>query len=378
VTAPLRAFRQIRSGEDVIHLAVRLGLLVFLIYWSFILVQPFVPILAWSAVLAVALYPAFDWLSNHLGGRPKLAATVITALCLAIIIGPVAWLGIGLIDSLVELSERFSDGKPLVPSPPAGLGDWPIIGQPLHDFWSNASTNLEAAFRQLAPYLKPVAGFMLAFAGGLGVGAVKFLLAVILAGFLLPSGPRLVSAGRGFLSHVVAQRSAEFVALAGATIRSISQGVIGIAILQALLTGLGLKLVGVPHASVLSFAVLIFGILQIGSLIVMLPVIIWIWGAKDFAIALPITIFLALVGLSDNVLKPLLVGRGLTTPMPVIFIGLIGGTLAHGIVGLFVGPIVLAVAWELMRAWLREDRTAPASADDELAKRQNADGTLVP
>jgi predicted PurR-regulated permease PerM len=375
----LRAFRQIRSGEDVIHLAVRLGLLVFLIYWSFILVQPFVPILAWSAVLAVALYPAFDWLSNHLGGRPKLAATVVTAFCLAIIIGPVAWLGVGLIDSLVEISERFGNGRPLVPSPPAGLGDWPIIGQPLHEFWSKASNNLEAAFRQLAPYLKPVAGFMLTFAGGLGIGAIKFLLAVILAGFLLPSGPRLVSAGKGFLSHVVAQRSGDFLALAGATIRSISQGVIGIAIFQALLTGLGLKLAGVPHASVLSFAVLIFGILQIGSLIVMLPVIIWIWGAKDFAIALPITIFLALVGLSDNVLKPLLVGRGLTTPMPVIFIGLIGGTLAHGIVGLFVGPIVLAVAWELMRAWLREDRSAPASADDGVAqKRQDADGTLVP
>jgi predicted PurR-regulated permease PerM len=370
VTAPLKAFRQIRSGEDVIHLAVRLGLLVFLVYWSFILVQPFVPILAWSAVLAVALYPAFDWLSRHLGGRPKLAATVVTALCLAIIIGPVAWLGVGLIDSLLEISEQFGNGRLVVPSPPAGLGDWPIVGQPLHELWSKASTNLEAAFRQLAPYLKPVASFLLVFAGGLGIGALKFLLSVILAGFLLPSGPRLVSAGKGFLSHVVAQRSEDFLALAGATIRSISQGVIGIAIFQALLIGLGVKLAGVHHASVLSFAVLIFGILQIGSLIVLLPVIIWIWSAKDFAIALPITIFLALVGISDNVLKPLLMGRGLATPMPVIFIGLIGGTLAHGIVGLFVGPIILAVAWELMLAWIREDKVAPASADDEAAPQR--------
>jgi predicted PurR-regulated permease PerM len=367
VTAPLTAFRKIRSGEDVIHLAVRLGLLVFLVYWSFILVEPFVPILAWSAVLAVALYPAFDWLSNHLGDRPKLAAIVVTAVCLAIIIGPVAWLGAGLIDSLVEISEQFGNGRLLVPPPPARLGDWPIVGQPLYELWSNASNNLDAAFRQLAPYLKPVAGFLLTFAGGLGIGALKFLLSVILAGFLLPSGPRFVSAGRGFLSHVVAQRSEDFLALAGATIRSISQGVIGIAILQALLIGLGLKLAGVPHASVLALAVMILGILQIGSLIVLLPVIIWIWSVKDFAIALPITIFLALVGISDNVLKPLLVGRGLTTPMPVIFIGLIGGTLAHGIVGLFVGPIVLAVAWELMRAWIREDKTAPASADDKAA-----------
>jgi predicted PurR-regulated permease PerM len=368
VTAPLRAFRQIRSGEDVIHLAVRLGLLAFLVYWSFILVRPFVPILAWSAVLAVALYPAFDWLSSHLGGRPKLAATIVTGLCLAIIIGPVAWLGLGLIDSLTEMSEQFGNGRLVVPSPPPGLGDWPIVGQPLHELWSKASNNLEAAFRQFAPYLKPLAGFLLAFAGGLGIGTLKFLLSVILAGFLFPSGPRLVAASRGFLSHVVAQRSEDFLALAGATIRSISQGVIGIAIFQALLIGLGLKLIGVPHASVLSFAVLILGILQIGSLIVLLPVIIWIWSTKDLAIALPATIFLVLAGLSDNVLKPLLMGRGLATPMPVIFVGLIGGTLAHGIVGLFVGPIILAVAWELMRAWLREDKAASPGAGSDTSE----------
>jgi predicted PurR-regulated permease PerM len=188
-------------------------------------------------------------------------------------------------------------------------------------------------------------------------------LSVVLAGFLFPSGPRLVAASKGFLAHVVAQRGGDFLALAGATIRSISQGVIGIAIFQALLIGLGLKLTGVPHASVLSFAVLILAILQIGSLVVLLPVVIWIWSAKDFAVALPITIFLVLAGLSDNVLKPLLMGRSLTTPMPVIFIGLIGGTLAHGIVGLFVGPIILAVAWELMRAWIGEDRAATAGND---------------
>ena len=103
--------------------------------------------------------------------------------------------------------------------------------------------------------------------------------------------------------------------------------------------GLGLKLAGVPHASLLSFAVLILAILQIGSIIVVLPVLIWIWSAKDFAVALAMTIFLLLAGISDNVLKPLVMGRSLTTPMPVIFIGLIGGTLAHGIVGLFVGPM---------------------------------------
>ncbi len=257
----------------------------------------------------------------------------------------------------MRISDELGNGTIAVPSPPAELRNWPVVGDLVHEFWSKASINLEAAFRQLAPYLKPVASYLLVFAGGFGVGALKFLLSVILAGFLFQSGPRLVEAGKEFLSHVVAQRSEDFLSLAGATIRSISQGVIGIAIFQSLVIGLGLKIVGVPHAGIISLAVLIFGILQIGSLIVLLPVVIWIWSTKDFATAVPITIFLMLAGVSDNILKPLLMGRNLTTPMPVIFIGLIGGTLAHGIVGLFVGPIILAVAWELLKAWIHEDES---------------------
>jgi predicted PurR-regulated permease PerM len=125
----------------------------------------------------------------------------------------------------------------------------------------------------------------------------------------------------------------------------------------------GLKLAGVPRAGLLAFAVLVFAILQIGSAIVLVPVIIWIWATKDFALALPLTIYLAIVGLADNILKPILMGRGLNTPMLVIFIGVLGGMIAHGIVGLFVGPIILAVAWELMMAWIREERAEAAPPD---------------
>ena len=141
----------------------------------------------------------------------------------------------------------------------------------------------------------------------------------------------------------------------------VSQGVIGVAALQALLAGIGLKLAGVPHAGLLAFAVLVLAILQIGSAIVLFPVIIWIWATRDFAVALPLTIYLGIVGLADNILKPILMGRGLSTPMLVIFVGVLGGMIAHGIVGLFVGPIILAVTWELMMAWIREERAEAAS-----------------
>ena len=173
----------------------------------------------------------------------------------------------------------------------------------------------------------------------------------------------------------MAQGSQDFVALAGLTIRTVSQGVIGVAVLQSLLAGIGLKLAGVPHAGLLAFAVLVLAILQIGSAIVLVPVIIWIWATKDFAVALPLTIYLLVVGLADNILKPMLMGRGLSTPMLVIFVGVLGGMLAHGIVGLFIGPIILAVAWELMTAWIREDQAdaiAPDAEDD--GKKLAAEG----
>ena len=363
----LRAFRPNRSGEEASQLAIRLALLAGLIYWSFVLVRPFIPILAWSAVLAVALYPAYRWLSIHLGDRPKLASAIITLSGLAIVIGPATWLGVGLIDGLQHISEQLDSGGLRLPSPPAGIEDWPVIGPPLHELWNQASTNLEEAFREVAPRLKPLAGVVLSFAGSLGTGTLQFLASVILAGFLFPSGPRLVTATRNMLAHVVPQRSEQFLALAGATIRTVSQGVIGVAILQSLLAGIGLKVAGVPHASLLAFAILILAILQLGSALVLIPAVIWLWMTKDFALAFTMTIYLALVGLSDNVLKPLLMGRGLATPMLVIFIGVLGGILAHGIVGLFVGPIVLAVAWELMMAWIKDEASSAAVAGADRA-----------
>jgi predicted PurR-regulated permease PerM len=367
-----KALRQTRSGDETIQLAVRLVLLAFLLYWSFVLVRPFIPILAWSVVLTVALYPPFKWLSIHLGDRPKLAALIITAVNLAIIIGPATWLGLGLIDGLQGFAGQLGEGTFAVPSPPESIKSWPIVGGQIYGLWDQASTNLRAALRELAPHLKPLAAPVLAFAGSAGVGTLKFVLSIAVAGFLFLYGPDLVAATRRIQARVVTQRSEDFVGLAGVTIRTVSQGVIGVAVLQSLLAGIGLKLAGVPHAGVLAFAVLILAILQIGSVIVILPVIIWIWLTKDFVVALLLTIYLLIVGLADNVLKPLLMGRGLSTPMLVIFIGVVGGMLAHGIVGLFVGPIILAVAWELMMAWIREDQVSAVSYDAEPGREKVA------
>src|SRR5882757_1440114 len=345
--ASLKTLRQYLPGDDVVQLVIRLGLLAFLIYWTFVLIRPFVPILAWSIVLAVALYPVFSLLSRLLGGRPKLAAAILTIINLGIVIGPATWLGLSAVEGLKEFAGNLSAGNLVVPSPPEGVKDWPLIGPRLYELWSQASNNIRAALREVAPYLKPVAGTLLA-----------------LAGFLFPYGSQLVTAGRGFLHRIVPEQSEHFLDLAGATIRAVSQGVIGVAIVQSLLAGIGFKLAGVPGAGLLAFAVMLLTIVQIGAAIVLLPVIIWIWIEKDFTTALLLTLFLGIVGIFDNIVKPLVMGRGLTTPTLVIFIGVVGGTLAHGIVGLFIGPIILSLAWELTVAWIRADRAGAASLPD--------------
>jgi predicted PurR-regulated permease PerM len=372
----LRMLRESKSGEQIIRLAIRVALLTFLLYWSFVIVRPFIPMLAWSMILTVALYPAYSRLSVRLGDRPKLAAFIITVINLAIIIGPVMWTGFGVIDGLQSFADQLGTATLAVPSPPDGVKDWPIIGARVYSLWDQAATNLGALLRQVAPHLKPLAGPMLAFAGSAGVGTLKFIVSVALSGFLFLYGPRFVEATRRIQARLMAERSQDFVSLAGQTIRTVAQGVIGVAALQALLAGIGLKLAGVPHAGIMAFAVLILAVLQIGSAIVLFPIIIWIWATKDFAVALPLTIYLLIVGLADNILKPVLMGRGLSTPAIVIFAGVLGGMLAHGIVGLFIGPIILAVAWELTSAWIREDEpsiAAPDAGHDE--EKLAADGS---
>lgn len=351
----MRTLLQRLTGEDAIQLSIRLGLLGLLIFWTFYLVRPFATILVWALVLAVALNPAFVLLGRVLGGRPKLAAVILTVVNLAIFIGPATWLGVGAVDGIKDFAAELAAGELALPMPPQALKTWPLIGAQLYELWEQASTNLRAALQQIAPHLKPFAGTLLGLAGDAGVGAIKFLLSIAIAGVILPYGPQLVAAGRALLARIVPEQSEHFLDLAGATIRAVSQGVIGIAVIQALLAGVGFKLAGIPIAGLLALLVLLLSIVQIGAAIIMIPVIVWIWTDKDVTTALLLTIFLGIVSILDNVLKPLVMGRGLTTPTLVILIGVIGGTLGHGIVGLFIGPIILSVAWELAVAWIRTD-----------------------
>ncbi|WP_376708103.1 AI-2E family transporter [Bradyrhizobium campsiandrae] len=365
----MKSLRQLLTGEDVIQLVIRLGLLALLILWTLYIIRPFIPILTWSAVLAVAFYPAFSWVAKILGGRPKTAAAILTLITLGIVLGPATWLGISAVEGVRDLAHELGTGDLALQAAPEQIKSWPLIGPTLYELWDQAYSNIRAVLREVAPYLQPLAGPLLVFAGDASLGTLQFLVSVFVAGFLFPHGPRLVEAGRGFLSRIVPEQGEHFLTLGGATIRAVAQGVIGVAIVQALLAGIGFKLAAVPSAGLLAFIVLLLSIVQIGAFLVLLPVIIWIWTAKDVTTALVLTVFFVVVGFIDTMLKPLVMGRGLNTPTIVIFVGVIGGTLAHGIVGLFIGPIILSVAWEMAAAWIGREVSKPAKrgvVDDEV------------
>ena len=339
-----------RSHSSPVDLVVRIGLLALLAFWSLKIVGPFLTVALWSAILTVGLYPVFSWLANRLGSQ-RVAAAAITVLCLMIVIGPVTWLGLGLIGAAEFVANDFDSKLFSIPLPSESVTGWPIIGEQAYQLWTRAAIDTKAVLLEIAPSLRPLGSKLLEIAGTVVFGLLEFVASILIAGFLYVPGPQLVDSMRALLRRISGQYSEEMVILAGATIRNVSRGVVGVALVQSFLAGLGFLVAGIPAAGFLGFLALLLGIVQIGPAILILPTIIWCWTAKETSTALMFTAYMIPVSLIDNILRPLVMARGLTTPMPIILIGVIGGTIADGISGLFLGPIILSVAWALSVAW---------------------------
>jgi predicted PurR-regulated permease PerM len=338
-------------------LVIRLIVVGLFAYFSLTLLAPFGIMIIWAVILAVALYPAYASLRKLLGGRGGLAAILITLLGLGIIVVPLGAVTVNVAETTLELVADFENQTVAVPRPPEAVRDWPVIGEKVHAAWSLASSNLEAAVRRFGPPLLHATGAIVGKIAGVGFGMLGFAVSVLIAGFLFVPGPRLADVIKTFARRIAADRGATFVDLAGATIRNISRGVIGVALLQALLVGLILTLFDVPAAGVIAFLVLIFCIVQVGPVPALLPVIIWAWATKDTGPALLLTLLLVPIAVIDNVLKPILMARGLSTPMLVILLGVIGGTVSYGLIGLFLGPILLGIFYELLMEWVKIEST---------------------
>ncbi len=337
-----------RALEATIHI----GLVVLLIYWCFKIGQPFIQIIVWGIIIAVAIHPGFNRLKSALNGRVRLAAILITLFALIVLLVPAYMLSGSLINTAQEYSAQLDAGTLSVPPPSESVRSWPVIGEPLYKFWSLASNNLAAALSKITPQLKKFGIPLFSAAAGAGVGILKFVVSIIIAGVLLANDAGGGQAARAIATRLAGERGTMAVELAGATVRSVTLGILGVALIQTLLASLGFLLAGVPGAGLWALLVLILAVVQLPTILVLGPIIVYVFSTSSTVIAVVFAIWSILVGISDAFLKPLLMGRGVDVPMLVIFIGAIGGFMTSGIIGLFVGAIIFSLGYKLFILWL--------------------------
>ena len=338
-----------------IESGIRVALVFMLVLWCFNIVKPFLLLFLWGAILAVAVYPLFDKFQSALGGKEKLAATLMTVVALAMLVTPSVMLSESVINNSQALGTAMREGTLQVPPPPEQVKDWPLIGKKLDAVWSLASTNLSEVLTRYSDQLTQVAKWVLGVAAGAGATVLKFVISIIIAGTLLVFARGGTAAVDKISVRLMGERiGKQFAGMASATIRSVAQGVLGVALIQAVLAAIGMLVGGVPYAGIWSLLVLFLAIIQLPTIIVLGPVIVYVFTITGTVPAVAFMIWSLLVGISDSFLKPMLLGRGLDTPMLVILLGAIGGMILSGIIGLFTGAVVLAVGYELFVLWLNE------------------------
>lgn len=345
----------------LVEIGLPLLLLALLIALCIQLLIPFVGLLLWTIILAVCFYPVHRRLTSR-GTSARLSATIIGTALAALILIPTAVAGISAANSIPRLISNIQNGDQKVPPPPDQLQQVPIVGPKLHAAWAQASTDMPAFAKQFGTQLTSVTKWLLGTAGGTFAAVLALLLAVIFAAITLAYS----DSARAFITSIFVRvtgdrvRGEHYISVVAATIRSVANGVIGVAFVQALLCGIGFFVIGVPGAGLLSLVAMVFGVLQVPVVLITLPAIIWAFSAKAMTVAIVFTVWEIIAGLSDAALKPLLIGHGLEVPMPIILLGVIGGVIAYGLIGLFIGAVVLAVGWILLREWL----DAPLPGDD--------------
>jgi predicted PurR-regulated permease PerM len=290
-----------------------------------------------------------------MGGRQGWAATLITVFGVALIVAPTAVLLNSIGDSVDRLIDGVQQNTLQIPPPAPGVAEWPVVGTKLNAYWQLAHDNLPALVKSLQPKIGELAKVALAMVASIGGGILAFVAAFIIAGIIMAFGEAGDRASREIFARVVGvERGEQFTTLSVATIRAVAQGVIGIAFIQAILVGLTLLVAGVPLAGVLAVVVLVLGIAQVPALIVTLPAIAYLWMSGDYGTGAAViySVLLFVAGMADNVLKPLMLGRGVDAPMPVILLGALGGMAAAGILGLFAGAVLLALGYQIFMVWV--------------------------
>jgi len=353
-----------RRARLLLDVLIRAGLILVLVMLCYRIFSPFLVLMVWALILAVTLYPLHRALAARMGGRTGWAATLITVLGVALIVAPTALLLNSLGDSVHRVIQEVQQGTLEIPPPKPGVAEWPVVGTKVHAYWQQAHDNLPALVQSLQPKIGELAKEALAMVASIGGGILAFVAAFIVAGIIMAFGEAGDRGSRAIFARVFGfERGDQFAVLSVATIRAVAQGVIGIAFIQAILVGLCLLVAGVPLAGLLAIVVLVLGIAQVPALIVTLPAIAYIWMSGDYGTGMAVvySIVLFIAGIADNFLKPLMLGRGVDAPMPVILLGALGGMVTAGILGLFVGAVLLALGYQIFMSWVYRDQPQPDS-----------------
>jgi len=352
---PMPTFEKTLS-QGLLDALIRAGLIAVLVIGCYQIFHPFLDLLLWSVILAITLYPLQGRLRRMLGNKEGRTAMLIVLIAIGILIVPLYLLGTSMGTSAEKALTIVKSGSFDIPPPPDSVASLPLVGKSLYGFWEQAATDLRGVTQKFAPQIKDVSLILLSKLAGVGIGLMMFIFALIIAGIFMAYGESGHRSAVQIASRFFGPgKGSQITALCTATIRAVAQGVIGIAFIQTLLVGVGFELMGVPGAGLLSLAVLLFGILQLPVTLITLPVIVFVFfteGASTATIVFALYVFVA--GLVDNVLKPLLLGRGVDVPMPVVLIGALGGMVTNGIIGLFIGPVVLAVGYQLFWQWIED------------------------
>ncbi|PSW21368.1 AI-2E family transporter [Photobacterium sanctipauli] len=362
--------------SNMVESAIRIGLLFMLIVWTYDIVKPFIIPVLWGAIIAVALMPITMKLEGMLGGKRGLAATILALLGVAILIVPIVVVSGSLYDGGVALTAMLQEGSVTIPRPTQRIADIPLIGDKLFEVWNLFATNLEHAVARFLPEIKAGASTIAGWLGSSLATIIMFMISLLIAAGFMAHSDSMASAVRAVSIRVVGQHGEEWASLTAATVRSVLLGVVGVAFIQSVLIGAVMFVFAVPAAAGITLIVFIFAIAQLPALLVVLPVILYMYSAEDSTTATIFTVLVLVAALSENILKPMLMGRGVSIPMPVILIGAIGGMISAGIIGLFLGAVVLAIWYELFITWVKmspQEEEAANEADETPAVQSDSD-----
>ena len=351
------------SVSQAVEVLLPLLLLALLVTLCIQLLVPFVGLLIWTVILAVCFYPVHLKLQKR-GFSNRMSAILIGVVLSAFVLVPTAIAAVSAASSVPKLVATLQSGDRQVSPPPDRLQSLPVIGDKAHALWTKASSDLPAFVNEYRPQLATFIKWLIAQAGGLFMTVLLIVAAIIFAAIMLAYSDACRSFILSLLSKITGSRAQgeHYMDVIGATVRSVANGVIGVAFVQALLVGIGLFVAGVPGAGILSILAMALGVVQVPVILITIPAIIWAFSVKTTTVAIIFMIWSLVAGLSDAVLKPLMIGHGLEVPMPVILLGVIGGVMAYGLVGLFIGAVLLAVGYVLFVEWLNP----PAKAKSDL------------